>query len=446
MPRPRKSEEPALKPVKVQGIEIPLYRLGDGRTAFADTFGGPRKVRKFTDEGEAREEAKKLAMQVLRGEALRTDMERGDIESYRRAMEILRPTGIPLTVALADFVEAWNLSKGRPLLDVVRNGLDGLDRPNKTVMEVYETFISTKRLKGLSTSYTDKLGEDLLVFVKEYQSRQIASLTSEDIQTWLVGRKVKKTGKPISMRRRNNLRGNLVTLFKYAQDKKWLPSGKVAPQEIEKGKEKTSAVSYYTPEEMRFWIGHVREEFFPWLVIGGFSGVRSEEICPPPESLKDRLRWEDFKWKKALIDLRPEVSKTNKRRLVPISDNLMLLLKDFQGLRGPVIPEGMRTDRESARLSRMSKRLTLKAEKLPGEYTHPCPGLVWRHNALRHSFCSYRVALVKSVPQVSMEAGNSISMINKHYLEAQEEEAAQTWFAIANGDVNNVIQMKFGGV
>lgn len=436
--------KPAIKPVKVEKIEIPLYRLGDGRVAFSDTFGGPRKVRKFSNEDKARAEARKLAMQVLRGEALRTEMERGDIESYQRALELLQESRVPLTVAIGEWVEAFKLCNGRPLLDVVRAGADQLDRPQKTVSEVTLALLAEKRMQGLSSIYLDELSEDFQAFGKTFGERPIASITRDHVLTWLSTRTKKgKVDQLIGTRRRNNLRANLVTLFLYAQEAKLLPPGKVAPQEIKKAKEKRGAVSVYTSAEMLWWLSQVREEFYPWLVIGGFSGIRSEEICPPPESHKDRLRWEDFNWKKGHIVVRAEVSKVNERRIVPLFENAASLLEKWQGATGPVIPKGLRTDRESARMTRVSLRLTAKAEANPTKSHHPCPGLTWRHNALRHSYCSYRMAVIKNAPQVAHEAGNSVAMIKRHYHEAQEEDVANRWFAIRNGDAANIIQMDF---
>jgi hypothetical protein len=42
------------------------------------------------------------------------------------------------------------------------------------------------------------------------------------------------------------------------------------------------------------------------------------------------------------------------------------------------------------------------------------PALPWKHNALRHSFISYRVADIQNVAQVALEAGNSPGMIFGH--------------------------------
>ena len=55
----------------------------------------------------------------------------------------------------------------------------------------------------------------------------------------------------------------------------------------------------------------------------------------------------------------------------------------------------------------------------------------WKHNALRHSFISYRVAEIKNVAQVALEAGNSPEMIFEHYRELVTADAAGKWFSVA---------------
>ena len=58
------------------------------------------------------------------------------------------------------------------------------------------------------------------------------------------------------------------------------------------------------------------------------------------------------------------------------------------------------------------------------------PEFKWKHNALRHSFISYRVAQTQNVAQVALEAGNSPQMIFKHYRELVTPKEAEAWFAI----------------
>jgi hypothetical protein len=57
-------------------------------------------------------------------------------------------------------------------------------------------------------------------------------------------------------------------------------------------------------------------------------------------------------------------------------------------------------------------------------------GIPWPRNVLRHSFISYRIAMVKSADQVALEAGNSPAIIFRHYRELTTEETAREWFGI----------------
>ena len=54
----------------------------------------------------------------------------------------------------------------------------------------------------------------------------------------------------------------------------------------------------------------------------------------------------------------------------------------------------------------------------------------WKHNGLRHSFISYRVAVIKNVAQVALEAGNSPAMIFSNYRELVTPQDAKAWFGI----------------
>ena len=53
---------------------------------------------------------------------------------------------------------------------------------------------------------------------------------------------------------------------------------------------------------------------------------------------------------------------------------------------------------------------------------------------LRHSFISYRIAKVKSADPVALEAGNSPSIIFKHYRDLTTESEADKWFGIVPKD------------
>jgi len=58
------------------------------------------------------------------------------------------------------------------------------------------------------------------------------------------------------------------------------------------------------------------------------------------------------------------------------------------------------------------------------------PAVEWRRNALRHSFCSYRLAQIKNAAEVALEAGNSPKIIFQHYRELVAPQEAAKWFSI----------------
>ncbi len=53
----------------------------------------------------------------------------------------------------------------------------------------------------------------------------------------------------------------------------------------------------------------------------------------------------------------------------------------------------------------------------------------WVPNGMRHSYITYRVALLDSVERVAMEAGNSPDMVFRHYRSLATRAAAERYFA-----------------
>jgi hypothetical protein len=63
-----------------------------------------------------------------------------------------------------------------------------------------------------------------------------------------------------------------------------------------------------------------------------------------------------------------------------------------------------------------------------------------KHNVLRHSFGTYRVAATQNVAQTALEMGNSPAMIRKHYMEVVPKEEGEAWFSILPPASGKVIQ------
>jgi hypothetical protein len=66
----------------------------------------------------------------------------------------------------------------------------------------------------------------------------------------------------------------------------------------------------------------------------------------------------------------------------------------------------------------------------------------WPDNALRHSAISYRLAKTSDLALVATQAGNSPSMVKKHYDAVVEKDAAEAWFSIRPTAPSNVTKFR----
>src|SRR6516225_10103854 len=100
-------------------------------------------------------------------------------------------------------------------------------------------------------------------------------------------------------------------------------------------------------------------------------------------------------------------------RWVPIHDNLKEILNPYVRTEGPVTP------RSYQRL----RKLREKAEKAAGLWP-------WPQNALRHSYISYRLALIEDVAKVALEAGHDPKTLAAWYRRPIRKEVAEKFWSI----------------
>jgi hypothetical protein len=65
-------------------------------------------------------------------------------------------------------------------------------------------------------------------------------------------------------------------------------------------------------------------------------------------------------------------------------------------------------------------------------------GGAWPKDCLRHSYGSYRNAIVRSLPQVAEEMGTSVDMLHRHYHNPRPAEEGEKWFELLPEDMQNV--------
>jgi integrase len=206
----------------------------------------------------------------------------------------------------------------------------------------------------------------------------------------------------VGPRRHNNVRSTLVTFFGYCRKLDLLPDRMTAPERTHALDLQTKRPAIYTPQEFRALLAAVAPEWRLPLAVCGLAGLRTCEA--------ERLLWGQVKLGKKVIEVLPDVrTKTKRRRLVPIHPALMTWLR-----RVKLAPEDHICPQHT-RIDNLAKRLRRR-------------GVKWVKNGLRHSYGSYRCAVVKSAAQVALEMGNSEGIVRSNYLDFVERPSATKWF------------------
>ena len=151
-----------------------------------------------------------------------------------------------------------------------------------------------------------------------------------------------------------------------------------------------------------------------WIALGAWAGLRPEEAAPKLTKLRDGMRgvsWEDIDFDFNIIRICPETSKVDRPRIIPLTPALRSLLLPLRGI-GPVCASNPVTDQTLAKLGK---------DILGGR---------WPADCLRHSYGSYRNAILRNLPQVAEEMGTSVDMLHRHYHNPQAVEDGEKWFYI----------------
>jgi integrase len=372
----------------------------------------------FSDFAAAKREAETVARNLSSIDAAVLKLTSTDRAAYLRALELLKPFGLPIEVAAAHFADAKRIL-GDVLLSkaaefYVHRHPKGV-QPRR-VREVVKEMLEFKRQDGNSDGYLRHLRYDLEKFASaiDYTINEIAG---GDIDTWL-------RSLDVSPRTRNNLRGSVQTLFSYAKAKGYLPKDNDEMDAVPVAKDKGGDIEIFTPAEMAELLSNAPAHLVPFLALGAFAGVRHAEI--------QRLGWEDIKLQDGIIEIRAANAKTASRRTIPILDNLKAWLLPHWMPAGPICRRRNMAEEIIDLVKSINDRR--QTSKTLGQFE-------WKRNGVRHSYISYRVAAIQNVAQVALEAGNSPQMIFSNYRELVRPADAARWFSIVPPNPETVIPM-----
>lgn len=335
----------------------------------------------------------------LRGKAIAAD-------------EILSPHGLDLVDAAKHYRDFILATKGGiPLPDAV------------------ERFKKTRAGAEYSPIYRKALAHRIDRFAQTYATKTTRQVTSSDVDAFLGG-----CGAVESVK---GYRSTIKAFFNFLIEEE-----QCEKNPVRKGKtdEIAYSVEILSPEQCAKLLHACNSDTLPSVAIGMFSGLRSSEI--------ERLNWNKVNLSESVIILDSAVArKTGSRRVVPIHPTLAKWLQPYAKQEGAVQPSDFRKQFDRARViagfkpsfaKRKDDELQelLKAAKEQREKLTP-----WPSNCLRHSAISYAMADCRDHSKIASWAGNSPSVIKRHYDAQATPSAAVKFYAIIPDTSEKVIHI-----
>jgi integrase len=358
------------------------------------------------------EEAKQIALDACRliagGQQMSLTLVNGERMAYLRATEALSPFGVALDLAATEYATALQILGGKAsIVEACRDWMkrNSTELPKILIPAAVELFKTQAETDRKSDDRQKQFRIVLDRFALGFNV-EAHTLTPGLISGYLAAL-------PLSERSKRNHRDVIRCFNRWLILRGYLPKGTDWLENVQKySARKLSPIQIYTPDEVTSLL-HVAGDMTPFIAIAAFAGLRHAEIA--------RLDWGEIDLEDGFIEVAAFKSKTGERRLVPIHENLKKWLQPYHQKTGKVIF-----------YANINKQLAKVARRA---------GLKWKHNALRHSFISYRVAECADVPRVADEAGNSPTMIRQHYLRRVKPALAAQWFNIVPEIAANVIAL-----
>ena len=354
---------------------------------------------------------------TIHGERIRKNFkDRLDALNGKRALELRAMQGAAGLRPTATFLSEQQLRKAEAAFARIQD----LPHPLEFYLDYALTHykpVSSKTLADAKADYIQRREEDrnkgLLVdvsligikssmnqLVKMYPEMLLAELDAEKITRYCESNNV-------ANKTHNTRRDVLSSFLKFAMEKEWIsknPIDKVPRYDIT---HKRGSAAALTAEQARKLMEHLETyedgKLVPLYALCLFAGIRPDVVRG--EIFK--LPAKDIHLETGVIHIEPDVSKVKMKRIITIQPNLVAWLRAYPLDKYPII------------IPKIEEHKKNIADKF---------GL--SHDILRHTFISMHVAKFRSMGDTALQAGNSETIIRKHYLNIKSSTEAEKFWEI----------------
>ena len=328
--------------------------------------------------------------------------------------------GISLTALtpakIAEAAEAYNLLEGRniSLLTAVRRCLGIEDQRTTSIpfRELCILYIGSR--KDCDERHLGGMRRTMNRF-SSFHDRLVCDISHRDLEPLL--NEIVPGGRNLQMQ-------HLKAFFNFGIKRGYLVDNPISRLDFVKSSPKE--VEVVPPEDVATMLETALRNdlgLLPYLVFGFFCGIRPEGELP-------LLQWSDVDLRERSVTIHSTISKTKRRRFPELSENAVAWLEAYRERGG--VCEGPVVTYLAHTLSR--QRLE---NRMAAGATH------WPNSAMRHSYCSYWLAMHKDINKLVLQSGHtSVDTMWRHYHRGTTEaEAKKFWAIMPPSAVSNVVRM-----
>ncbi len=265
----------------------------------------------------------------------------------------------------------------------------------------YKAVKAREQMQGIiSEPQLITIKRHLTVFQTYFPDATVAELSAAQLTTYC------QHGNA-GLKTYNNRRGVLSTFFKFAIQNDWVAANPITKVPYHRIAHRRGSAKTFTAQQAAALMAYAESyhggRLVPYFALCLFAGIRP--CLRTGEILK--LKPENVRLDTGVILIEPEVSKVKMKRTVMIHPNLAAWLRAYPLHKFPIIIPALQKRR-----AKIAKSFGLS------------------HDIMRHTFISMHVAKYRSMGEAALQAGNSETIIRKHYLDLKTPAEAEEFFGI----------------
>jgi integrase len=361
--------------------------------------GGKRIKQQYRRFKAAKEGALAALKMLHKGKGQVASLPARDLGRVSAALDLLTDAGHPNILTVAnEFLAAKQASHGADLVDAAKFwaiNRRGIERVS--FQQAADDWFKTHEHRWADTTRANQSSRKGQL-VKVFQI-DACDLDFESLRLFFEEELECKSGKY-----RNHYRETLRGIIKHCIARSWMQEKHGLETLLRNEKAVSAAPQIITPGAFCRLLENADTEVLPLVALMGFCGIRFSEAT--------RLTWEDVWGVDGYVVLNANQTKTAQRRLVDRCPTLEAWMEPYKRHTGAVWVHARHV-------------LTQRLKPL-----RKAAGLTGVHNALRHSYCSYKLALTQKPEELAYQMGNTPAIIYKNYRELVTPVQGKEWFAI----------------